>query len=128
MHVKTSRLLCCCRTFCFLTWLPMLATPGLAIAATTAAETPVVPPALVDPAPLDVAEIVKAPIPPSKSELADSAFKKLDITKKGYVTRDEVRELQGFGEVFDAVDQKSTGQLDAEQFKEAWERYTGHDD
>lgn len=84
------------------------------------------PAAVVAPPPLDVAEVVKAPIPPSRSELPGSAFKKLDVAQKGYVTRDDVRELQGFGKAFDAADTRGSGQLDAEQFKRAWESYTGN--
>ena len=74
----------------------------------------------------DSAEIVKPPIPPSKSELPDSAFKKLDVERKGYVTRDEVRELTGFDKVFDAVDVEHTGRLNEAEFRKAWEIYSGN--
>lgn len=72
------------------------------------------------------AEVVKPPIPPSKAELADSAFKKLDVGGKGYVTRDDVRGLDGFGKVFDEFDVGRSGHLNAAEFKKAWTIYTGN--
>jgi len=71
------------------------------------------------------AEIVK-PITPSKSEIADSAFKKLDVTNKGYVDREDVRGLDGFDAAFVAADTGHTGKLTNAQFKKAWAVYTGH--
>jgi len=69
--------------------------------------------------PADVAK----PIPPSKSEMADSAFKKLDPTGKGYVAKEDTKSLQGFDRIFDKVDSKHTGKLDHAQFKKAWNQY-----
>ena len=72
------------------------------------------------------AEVIKPPIPPSKAELADSAFKKLDVGAKGYVTRDEIREIDGFDTVFDSVDVDRTGRLNEAEFKKAWAIYSGN--
>ena len=71
------------------------------------------------------AEIVK-PVTPSKSEIAESAFRKLDVTNKGYVDRQDVRGLDGFSKAFDAADPDRTGRLNSSQFKKAWSIYTGH--
>lgn len=100
--------------------------------------TPVTPPATgaQDPAsPTAPAEIVKPgssspsealkPIEPSKAETADSAFQKLDTGSKGYVTKDDVRGLQGFDKAFQAADPRRTGKLSAAQFRKAWAAYTG---
>jgi len=63
------------------------------------------------------------PVPPSKSELADSAFKKLDPNGKGYVAKEDTHGLEGFDRIFDKVDSKHTGKLDQAQFKKAWSQY-----
>lgn len=63
------------------------------------------------------------PVPPNKSELADSAFKKLDPNGKGYVAKEDTRGLEGFDRIFDKVDSKHTGKLDQAQFKKAWKQY-----
>lgn len=63
------------------------------------------------------------PVLPNKSELADSAFKKLDPTGKGYVAKDDTQGLEGFDRIFDKVDSKHTGKLDQAQFKKAWSLY-----
>ena len=65
------------------------------------------------------------PIPPSRSELPDAAFKKLDVSGKGYVTRDDTHELEGFDAVFDRNDRNHDGRLDADEFKRAWAMYAG---
>lgn len=67
-------------------------------------------------------DIVK-PVVPGKAELADSAFKKLDPTNKGYVDKDDTRGLVGFDPIFDKVDTKHTGKLNFSQFKAAWRQY-----
>ncbi|MDD5247488.1 MAG: hypothetical protein PHY45_00785 [Rhodocyclaceae bacterium] len=71
------------------------------------------------------AEIVK-PVLPSKAELADSAFKKLDATGKGYVTLADVSGLGGFDKAFEAADPAHTGKLNLAQFKKAWAMYSGY--
>ena len=89
---------------------------GSDAAAADAASKPLTaPPALSD---------VK-PIPPSRSELPDAAFKKLDIAGKGYVTRDDTHELDGFDAVFERNDRNHDGRLDPDEFKRAWAMYAG---
>jgi hypothetical protein len=63
------------------------------------------------------------PIPPSRSELPDSAFKKLDSGGKGYVTRDDTKELEGFDPVFQQNDGNHDGKLTQDEFKRAWSTY-----
>lgn len=63
---------------------------------------------------------------PSKSEMPDSAFKKLDATGKGYVTKDDVRTLSGFDSAFNAADSNHDGKLTNDEFKKAWTAYTGN--
>ncbi|MGE5469817.1 MAG: hypothetical protein ACM3X0_03350 [Bacteroidota bacterium] len=80
------------------------------------------------------AEIVKPGLPslspdtraivPSRSELPDSAFKKLDVGSKGYVTKADAHELQGFDKAFDMADPQRTGRLNAAQFQKAWKAYS----
>lgn len=70
-------------------------------------------------------EIVK-PVIPSKSEMAESAFKKLDATGKGYVTMEDTRGLDGFDRAFRVADSGHTGKLDFRQFKKAWAEYSGY--
>ncbi len=62
---------------------------------------------------------------PGKSETADSAFKKLDVGAKGYVTVDDIKGLDGFDSAFRAADTTRTGKLDLAQFTKAWTFYTG---
>jgi len=64
-------------------------------------------------------------ITPSRSELPDSAFKKLDSSSKGYVTRDDVQSLPGFDQAFQANDRDHDGRLDATEFSKAWSQYSG---
>lgn len=77
--------------------------------------------------PLSPPEIVK-PVIPGKAELADSAFKKLDPTGKGYVTLEDTKGLAGFEQVFRVADTDHTGKLDLTQFREAWADYSGYRD
>ena len=63
------------------------------------------------------------PVLPNKSELPDSAFKKLDPTAKGYVAKEDIKGLEGFDRIFDKVDAKHTGKLNQAQFKKAWDQY-----
>lgn len=71
-------------------------------------------------------EIVVKPVIPSKSELAESAFKKLDALGKGYVTREDTSALAGFDKAFQSADPQQTGRLDLAQFKKAWAEYSGY--
>jgi hypothetical protein len=104
-----------------------LACAGPAPAAEPSAPSPALPAVPVVPGAgaAPPAEIVK-PITPSKAEIADSAFKKLDVTNKGYVDREDVRGLDGFEPAFVAADPGHSGKLTSAQFKKAWTVYTGH--
>lgn len=64
-------------------------------------------------------------IVPSRSELPMSAFNKLDNGSKGYVTRDDVTQLEGFESAFMQADQNRDGRLNASEFNSAWAIYTG---
>ena len=65
------------------------------------------------------------PIIPSKAEMADAAFKKLDAAGRGYVTKEDTKGLTGFDSAFQLADAKHDGKLDADEFKKAWASYTG---
>ena len=65
-------------------------------------------------------------IAPSKSETSDSAFKKLDASNKGYVTKDDVKSLSGFDSPFNSADNDHDGKLSNDEFKKAWASYTGN--
>ena len=65
-------------------------------------------------------------IAPSKSEMSDSAFKKLDASNKGYVTKDDTKTLSGFDSSFQAADADHDGKLTADEFKKAWTSFTGN--
>ena len=65
------------------------------------------------------------PIIPSKAELPDAAFKKLDAGGKGYVSKEDVRGLSGFDKSFELADAKKNGKLTPEEFRKAWANYTG---
>jgi hypothetical protein len=65
------------------------------------------------------------PMIPSKAEMPDAAFKKLDATGKGYVTTQDTKELNGFDKAFQVADANHDGKLDAAEFKRAWASYTG---
>ncbi|WP_157651249.1 EF-hand domain-containing protein [Dechloromonas denitrificans] len=67
-------------------------------------------------------EIVK-PVPLSELKNADAVFNELDLAGRGYVTREDTKELIGFGEAFLAVDAKGSGKLTREQFRKAWALY-----
>jgi len=54
---------------------------------------------------------------------ADAVFNELDLGRRGYVTRQETRDLIGFDEAFRAVDTKGTGKLTRAQFRKAWGLY-----
>ncbi len=58
---------------------------------------------------------------PSRTESADSAWQKLG--SKGYVTKDDVKDLSGFS--FDAADANHDGRLSQDEFRRAWSTYAG---
>jgi len=65
-------------------------------------------------------------IAPSKSEMSDSAFKKLDASNKGYITKDDAKALSGFDSSFQAADSDHDGKLTVDEFKKAWTSFTGN--
>lgn len=87
------------------------------------------PPGPAQPAtsPMSPPEIVK-PVIPGKAEMADSAFKKLDPTGKGYVTLEDTKGLAGFERAFRGADTRHAGKLDLQQFRKAWADYSGYHD
>lgn len=98
--------------------------PGFALAEEPGQAVSPAPPASDRLAP---PEVVK-PITPSKAEMADSAFKKLDATRKGYVTMEDTKGLDGFDQAFRDADADHSGKLDFGQFKKAWAQYSGYQD
>lgn len=69
--------------------------------------------------------MAEKPIIPSKAELPDAAFKKLDAGGKGYVSKEDVRELNGFDQAFRQADVDKDGKLSRAEFDKAWAYYTG---
>jgi len=67
-------------------------------------------------------EIMK-PVQPSELKSADAVFNELDVSQRGYVTRQETKDLVGFGNAFRAVDTQGSGKLTRAQFRKAWELY-----
>ncbi|HVE51051.1 MAG TPA: hypothetical protein VNG69_15735 [Casimicrobiaceae bacterium] len=65
-------------------------------------------------------------VTPNRAELASSAFTKLDAGSRGYITLDDVRQLQGFESAFRQADQNGDGRLNASEFNVAWAMYTGN--
>ncbi|MEO5700172.1 MAG: EF-hand domain-containing protein [Casimicrobiaceae bacterium] len=63
-------------------------------------------------------------IMPNKSELPASAFAKLDSANKGFVTREDSAQLDGFGKIFDQSDQNHDGRLNESEFNAAWILFT----
>lgn len=64
-------------------------------------------------------------ITPSRAELSASAFTKLDAGQRGYVTREDVQQLDGFEAAFRAGDQNGDGRLNPSEFNAAWGVYSG---
>jgi hypothetical protein len=60
---------------------------------------------------------------PSKTDSADTAFKKLDRSKKGYVTLEDVAVLPGFATAFTNADSTHLGRLNLVAFTRAWSAY-----
>jgi hypothetical protein len=65
------------------------------------------------------------PITPSKAEMPDSAFQKLDPTGEGYVSKDDIKQLDGFDKAFEQADANKDGKLNEREFDQAWASYTG---
>ena len=65
-------------------------------------------------------------VTPNRAELAGSAFTKLDAGSRGYLTLEDVRQLDGFDSAFRQADRNRDGRLDATEFNVAWGAYTGN--
>ncbi len=63
---------------------------------------------------------------PNRAELAGSAFAKLDARSRGYLTLEDLRQLEGFESAFRQADQNGDGRLNASEFNSAWGAYTGN--
>jgi hypothetical protein len=64
-------------------------------------------------------------VPPSKTETPDSAFKKLDPNTKGYVSKEDAAQVQGFDAAFQRADANKDGKLSPSEFNQAWAIYSG---
>ena len=65
-------------------------------------------------------------VTPNRAELPSSAFTKLDGASRGYVTLEDVRQLEGFESAFRQADANGDGRLNASEFNSAWGAYTGN--
>ena len=65
-------------------------------------------------------------VTPNRAELPSSAFTKLDGASRGYVTLEDVRQLDGFESAFRQADLNGDGRLNASEFNSAWGAYTGN--
>lgn len=63
---------------------------------------------------------------PSKAEPAAAAFRKLDASAKGYVTKDDAKSLSGFDKAFQDNDANHDGKLSSAEFAKAWQEFTGN--
>ena len=61
---------------------------------------------------------------PSKTDSAETAFKKLDRSGKGYVTWDDIAGLPDFATAFANADSTHLGRLNLIGFTQAWSAYT----
>ena len=60
---------------------------------------------------------------PSKTDSAETAFKKLDRSGKGYVTWDDIAGLPDFATAFANADSTHLGRLNLVGFTQAWSAY-----
>jgi len=65
-------------------------------------------------------------IPPGRAETPDSAFRKLDAANKGYVSKEDAKQLSGFDSAFQQADANGDGKLTQDEFKKAWSTYSGN--
>ena len=65
-------------------------------------------------------------VPPNKAEAPDSAFKKLDPSARGYVSKEDAAQLPGFDTAFQRADADKDGKLSQSEFNQAWSIYSGN--
>jgi len=65
-------------------------------------------------------------VPPSSLETSGSAFAKLDPDGKGYVGKDDTKQLPGFDVAFQRADVNNDSRLTPDEFNQAWAIYQGH--
>jgi hypothetical protein len=93
---------------------------GVALAQQYNAPSPPTPAATPDASKSPTANKVAVP---SRTESGPSAFAKLDTKHQGYLTSEDVSQLQGFN--FKNADKNNDGKLDATEFNAAWAIYSG---
>ncbi len=81
------------------------------------------PPATSPLPPTTPPELVKPALPLSEIDSAEAVFRKLDVTKRGYVSLEDTKDLLGFKDAFSAADTRNSGKLTLAQFKKAWSIY-----
>ena len=103
-----------------------IAFAGVAIAADTPAAAP--PTSTTTQAPPNAGKSIMDTkvAAPSKAESPDTAFKKLDASGKGYVTKDDAKALSGFEKAFQDNDANHDGKLTADEFRKAWSEFSGN--
>jgi len=55
---------------------------------------------------------------PARTDSADSAYKSLDTSNRGYLSKSDVQGLSGFN--FDQADANHDGRLTRDEFSKAW--------
>ena len=96
------------------------ASKGLGAGASTAAETTSTGSAITGGVP------AIGGVTPNRAELSSSAFTKLDGANRGYLTIEDVRQLDGFDSAFRQADQNGDGRLNPSEFNAAWSVFTGN--
>jgi hypothetical protein len=107
-------------------WAAVALAIGLATAAATLGagddeDDARIPPA--SPLPATTPPEVYKPASPDELANADKVFDKLDADRRGYVTREDTKDLLGFEDVFIDIDKADSGKLTREQFRKAWAIY-----